>query len=117
MTINLARFRKLKDFNFEQKRRSGKHHKSGKEPRSEEESTTKRSADGSSRRERDESAKKGKEDARLKKFEDGESSDFEIDAHKADKPRCQQRATHSSSKSRRDTPLDSPKARRGKRQE
>ncbi|KAJ1346529.1 hypothetical protein KIN20_001340 [Parelaphostrongylus tenuis] len=98
MTINLARFKKLKDFNFERKRRSGKHRKSGKESRSEKESTSKRSDDGSSRRERDESAKKGKEDARLRKYEDEESNDFEIVAHKADKRRRQQRAIHSSSK-------------------
>ncbi|KAJ1355066.1 hypothetical protein KIN20_012331 [Parelaphostrongylus tenuis] len=88
-------------FNFERKRRSGKHRKTGRERRSEEESTSKRSDDACSRRERDESAKKGKEDARPRKYEDEESNDFEIAAHKAYKRRRQQRATHSSSKSRR----------------
>ncbi|KAJ1361276.1 hypothetical protein KIN20_020492 [Parelaphostrongylus tenuis] len=93
------------------------HCETGREPRYEEESTSKRSDDGSSRRECDESAKKGKEDARLRKYEDKESNDFKIAAHKADKRRRQQRATHWSSKSRRDTPVDSPKTKRGRRQE
>ncbi|KAJ1347519.1 hypothetical protein KIN20_002593 [Parelaphostrongylus tenuis] len=100
-----AKLRELKNFNFEQKRRSGKHRKSGKEPRSEEESTSKRSDYGSSRRECDESAENGMEDARLKKFEDEESNGFGIAAHKTDRSRRHQRATHSSSKSRRNKSL------------